>query len=110
MFFFTSRRRHTSYWRDWSSDVCFFVSSRRRHTRYWRDWSSDVCSSDLGDAGTRGFWERILCSPENKKVKRIIVTHYHPDHAGNAAWLCERFGVELWMTQEIGRASCRERV
>src|SRR5947209_1016743 len=23
------------------------VSSRRRHTRYWRDWSSDVCSSDL---------------------------------------------------------------
>src|SRR3712207_2048772 len=29
--------------------VCFFFfSSRRRHTRYWRDWSSDVCSSDLG--------------------------------------------------------------
>src|SRR3712207_8922007 len=28
--------------------LCFF-SSRRRHTRYWRDWSSDVCSfrSDL---------------------------------------------------------------
>src|SRR5258707_4006228 len=23
------------------------ISSRRRHTRYWRDWSSDVCSSDL---------------------------------------------------------------
>src|SRR3712207_8154649 len=28
-----------------------FFSSRRRHTRYWRDWSSDVCSSDL-DAHT----------------------------------------------------------
>src|SRR3712207_9127753 len=27
----------------------FFFSSRRRHTRYWRDWSSDVCSSDLLD-------------------------------------------------------------
>src|SRR3712207_3738045 len=27
----------------------FFFSSRRRHTRYWRDWSSDVCSSDLGN-------------------------------------------------------------
>src|SRR5947209_11290021 len=27
--------------------VPFFFSSRRRHTRYWRDWSSDVCSSDL---------------------------------------------------------------
>src|SRR3712207_5388404 len=25
----------------------FFFSSGRRHTRYWRDWSSDVCSSDL---------------------------------------------------------------
>src|SRR3712207_8703034 len=25
----------------------FFFSSRRRNTRYWRDWSSDVCSSDL---------------------------------------------------------------
>src|SRR3712207_7353774 len=30
------------------TSVCFFFfSSRRRHTRYWRDWSSDVCSSDL---------------------------------------------------------------
>src|SRR3712207_9077004 len=28
--------------------LLFFFSSRRRHTRYWRDWSSDVCSSDLG--------------------------------------------------------------
>src|SRR5437762_9225273 len=27
--------------------VCFFFSSRRRHTRYIGDWSSDVCSSDL---------------------------------------------------------------
>src|SRR6201999_4614534 len=25
-----------------------FFSSRRRHTRWGRDWSSDVCSSDLG--------------------------------------------------------------
>src|SRR5438445_11791431 len=30
----------------------FFFSSRRRHTRYWRDWSSDVCSSDLGVGGS----------------------------------------------------------
>src|SRR3712207_7811285 len=32
---------------DTAYDVDFFFSSRRRHTRYWRDWSSDVCSSDL---------------------------------------------------------------
>src|SRR5439155_15374055 len=28
--------------------IFFFFSSRRRHTRWPRDWSSDVCSSDLG--------------------------------------------------------------
>src|SRR5690606_40281775 len=28
----------------------YFFSSRRRHTRFSRDWSSDVCSSDLGRA------------------------------------------------------------
>src|SRR5690606_41195346 len=36
----------------------FFFSSRRRHTRFSRDWSSDVCSSDLdqrrGRAGHGG--------------------------------------------------------
>src|SRR5690625_7741592 len=29
----------------------FFCSSRRRHTRWPRDWSSDVCSSDLLGCG-----------------------------------------------------------
>src|SRR5436309_6286995 len=29
------------------SHTAFFFSSRRRHTRFSRDWSSDVCSSDL---------------------------------------------------------------
>src|SRR3712207_8177954 len=38
----------------------FFFSSRRRHTRYWRDWSSDVCSSDLGDAADRVVVARDL--------------------------------------------------
>src|SRR5947209_13650426 len=32
----------------------FFFSSRRRHTRYWRDWSSDVCSSDLDIGAIQG--------------------------------------------------------
>src|SRR5437764_2707601 len=31
----------------------FFFSSRRRHTRYIGDWSSDVCSSDLGQGDHR---------------------------------------------------------
>src|SRR3712207_9452537 len=44
--------------------MCFF-SSRRRHTRYWRDWSSDVCSSDLEvlavlDADTRAYLKLLI--------------------------------------------------
>src|SRR6266511_1860773 len=35
----------------------FFFSSRRRHTRFSRDWSSDVCSSDLED---RGQYLRVI--------------------------------------------------
>src|SRR5690625_7474653 len=31
----------------WNRSAFFFFSSRRRHTRWPRDWSSDVCSSDL---------------------------------------------------------------
>src|SRR5690348_4177923 len=33
--------------------ILFFFSSRRRHTRWTGDWSSDVCSSDLGASGAR---------------------------------------------------------
>src|SRR5207245_3594140 len=35
----------------------FFFSSRRRHTRCYRDWSSDVCSSDLS-------WTALIQQPE----------------------------------------------
>src|SRR6266542_5967721 len=41
----------------WPYSIFFFFSSRRRHTICYRDWSSDVCSSDLDGAG--GF----TCSP-----------------------------------------------
>ncbi len=54
-----------------------------------------VIDTGIGNAHTRSLWEKIL----TRDVKRVIVTHYHPDHAGNAAWLCQRYGVELWMTQ-----------
>src|SRR5690606_40106296 len=33
----------------------FFFSSRRRHTRFSRDWSSDVCSSDLSQNSDGGW-------------------------------------------------------
>src|SRR5215510_10204811 len=47
----------------WVRSVCssfFFFSSRRRHTRWPRDWSSDVCSSDLSRHPTlRTVFERL---------------------------------------------------
>ena len=55
-----------------------------------------IVDTGIGNEPTRKLWETIL---EGKSVRRVIVTHYHPDHAGNAQWLCQRFGAELWMTQ-----------
>src|SRR6266567_6978218 len=39
-------------------ELCFFFffSSRRRHTRFDCDWSSDVCSSDLNTALPQVWW------------------------------------------------------
>src|SRR3712207_6553742 len=42
----------------------FFFSSRRRHTRYWRDWSSDVCSSDLGELPFTEAYHHLLSRPQ----------------------------------------------
>src|SRR5260370_5569526 len=43
----------------WSGCISFFFSSRRRHTRFKCDWSSDVCSSDLGSKEPGGFVMRL---------------------------------------------------
>src|SRR3712207_2612052 len=44
----------------------FFFSIRRRHTRYWRDWSSDVCSSDL-DTKQEESWNK---DKEKKEIEK----------------------------------------
>src|SRR6266481_4504998 len=44
----------------------FFFSSRRRHTRWNCDWSSDVCSSDLRHLNgyrNKGLWRGKQCVP-----------------------------------------------
>src|SRR5690606_39579080 len=51
----------------------FFFSSRRRHTRFSRDWSSDVCSSDL---------EAVVPVPlaaldDEAEVPRVVVAELH---------------------------------
>ena len=65
------------------------------HINLW--WIADtIIDTGIGDETTRALWEKIL---PGGQVARVILTHYHPDHAGNAAWLCEKFGAELWTTQ-----------
>src|SRR6266487_5236302 len=56
----------------------FFFSSRRRHTRWTGDWSSDVCSSDLdadeeaGNAGPDRVLEAIDEHPERERQRADI--------------------------------------
>src|SRR5690606_41131290 len=93
-------------------------SSRRRHTRFSRDWSSDVCSSDLTVS--------MPTSPFAACSKSGVATLHHGTHDQKhqrrtrlpAARRVERDRDEpellrLWsgaQAPEIGRASCRERV
>ena len=59
-----------------------------------------IVDCGLSNDATRASWEKIFAAHlGGKPVHRLIVTHYHPDHAGNAGWLVERFGCPLWMTQ-----------
>src|SRR5690606_40216810 len=71
----------------------FFFSSRRRHTRFSRDWSSDVCSSDLwedaSDEAVRNFlrrWEgsslALLQQGQNALTNLILLACY----SSPAAW------------------------
>src|SRR5690625_6418857 len=57
----------------------FFFSSRRRHTRWPRDWSSDVCSSDLA---AELFAE--LLAEEGLEVSGEITSGEAPDSAAVA--------------------------
>src|SRR5439155_15403481 len=52
--------------------VMFFFSSRRRHTRWPRDWSSDVCSSDL----TKGTAESLYRLQNDAAAIQSIAIDY----------------------------------
>src|SRR5690606_40219436 len=94
--------------------VCFFFSSRRRHTRFSRDWSSDVCSSDLAGSLGHGIGgpERGLRDLADRAEVQLV------DLDGGVV-LAERELALVLLVEgahgpleraEIGRASCRERV
>src|SRR5436189_2263651 len=101
--------------------VFFFFSSRRRHTRYIGDWSSDVCSSDLDgpelETACHGRNLPLQVSPRQSKMTRTGLQRnaaylVRPDGCGA---LAEPEGGAVAMTsyldaRQIGRASCRERV
>jgi len=51
-----------------------------------------VVDSGVGLEQTRNAWETIFAQHLNDlPIKRVIITHAHPDHVGNAAWICERY-------------------
>src|SRR5947209_15292483 len=63
---------------------CFFFSSRRRHTRYWRDWSSDVCSSDL----TANY---VSLGGDDCSVVSLLLVPVSPGSTKPIAAICDRF-------------------
>src|SRR5215470_6058308 len=59
-----------------------------------------VVDTGVGLAPTRELWERLFASElADRPIVRVLVTHFHPDHIGNAEWLARRFDVELWCPQ-----------
>jgi glyoxylase-like metal-dependent hydrolase (beta-lactamase superfamily II) len=62
------------------------------------DDSWTVIDAGVDDPGTRGVWETVLAEVlGGRPIRRIVVTHYHPDHVGAAAFLAERTGATVLM-------------
>src|SRR5205085_8106237 len=58
----------------------YFFSSRRRHTRFDCDWSSDVCSSDLVVSQSNAYrWIVPLNALENVRCRRTWLASYQLD-------------------------------
>lgn len=72
------------------------------HINLWLVEGDDgwtLIDTGYGNAATRELWERhVEHTLGGAPLARIVVTHYHPDHAGNAAWLAARFGLTVRMT------------
>src|SRR5947199_5728875 len=86
----------------------FFFSSRRRHTRCLSDWSSDVCSSDLN-------FQVLAQDAHNARVLGVM-SLYHaagrpPLQGERPPMLIADLSADCVLGEDqIGRASCRERV
>lgn len=73
------------------------------HINVWALEDGDgwtLVDTGVGSEATIAAWEQLLRAPPfNRPLKRVIVTHMHPDHVGMAGWFTRRFGVPLWMTR-----------
>jgi len=59
-----------------------------------------VVDTGIRNEETTLAWEQLFAGPmQGRPVRRVIVTHMHPDHIGLAGWLVRKFGVELWITR-----------
>jgi glyoxylase-like metal-dependent hydrolase (beta-lactamase superfamily II) len=58
-----------------------------------------LVDTGFGVEATWALWERqFAATMGGRPVRNVVVTHYHPDHLGSAAWLVERTGAPFWMT------------
>ena len=58
-----------------------------------------LVDTGYGVDATFSLWERHFDGVmAGRRVRNVIVTHYHPDHIGAAAWLVKRTGAPFWMT------------
>ena len=73
------------------------------HINLWLVADGDgwaIVDSGLANDATKELWRHILATHlDGKRVTRVIVTHFHPDHMGLAGWLTETIGVDLWATE-----------
>ena len=59
-----------------------------------------MTSSAAASRASREAWAALLAGPlAGKRLTRLIVTHFHPDHIGLAGWLCEKFDLPLLISQ-----------
>jgi len=72
------------------------------HINLWllqdADGAFTLVDCGYGDEATRALWKRHFETTLTAPIRRILVTHCHPDHVGNAAWLSSRFGAPVSMT------------
>ena len=56
-----------------------------------------LVDTGMATAASREIWEQLAKTALlDRPLTRILLTHLHPDHAGLAAWLQQRFAVPVW--------------